>query len=73
MVMDTVYLLWHSHPTGAGELNEKIIGVHRSKEEANAAIERALLRPGFCDYPEGFKITSAIVGKDYWEHGYFTE
>jgi hypothetical protein len=26
--MDTMYLLWHSHPTGASEKNEKLIGVY---------------------------------------------
>jgi hypothetical protein len=32
--MEKVYLLWHSHPTGANEYNEKLIGVYATQEAA---------------------------------------
>jgi hypothetical protein len=68
----TVFILWHSHPTGAGEMNEKLIGVYATEEDANGAIERFQVQPGFCDYLEGFEIDPYEIGKDYWEEGYFT-
>jgi hypothetical protein len=68
----TVFILWHSHPTGAGEMNEKLIGVYATEEEASSAIERLKLRPGFCDYLEGFEIAPYEIGKDHWDEGYFT-
>ena len=54
--MDTVYLLWHSHPTGANENNDKLIGVYSSREKAKSAQERLAKQPGFKDYVEGFEI-----------------
>lgn len=71
--MDTVYILWHTHPTGANENNEKLIGVYESEQNAMAAQSRLLLMPGFCSYPEGFEINEYQIGKDHWTEGYFTE
>ena len=68
-----VYLLWHSHPTGANEDNDKLIGVYASESEAKAAQERMAKKPGFKDYPEGFEIARYRVGEDNWTEGYFTE
>jgi homoserine kinase type II len=72
-MVEDIYLVWHSHPTGANEQNEKLLGVFLTEEEASACITRAMQRPGFVDYPEGFQIARSKVGKDYWEEGYFTE
>jgi hypothetical protein len=71
--MDTVYILWHTHPTGAGEENEKLIGVYATEESALAAQSRLLSKPGFSSFPQGFEIAACPVGKDHWEEGYFTE
>jgi hypothetical protein len=53
-------------------MNEKLIGVYATEEDANGAIERFKVQPGFCDYLEGFEIDPYEIGKDYWEEGYFT-
>jgi hypothetical protein len=37
--MDTVVLLWHIHEMPEGQDDEKLIGVHRTGEDARAAIE----------------------------------
>jgi hypothetical protein len=42
----TVFILWHSHPTGAGEMNEKLIGVYATEDDANGAIRRFKVQPG---------------------------
>ena len=71
--MEMVYLLWHTHPTGANESNEKLIGVYASEEFAIAARRRLLEQPGFSSFPEGFEIVGYEIGKDHWTEGYFTE
>jgi hypothetical protein len=71
--METVYLLWHSHPTSADEMNEKLIGVYATEEAAEATQQRFLALPGFSSYPEGFEIVPHQVGLDHWSDGYFTE
>jgi len=71
--MDIVHLLWHSHPTGVGENNEKLIGVYRTEEEATLAQNRISRKAGFAEYPQGFEIAKYCIGEDHWTEGYFTE
>ena len=71
--MDTVYLLWHFHPTGANENNDKLIGVYSSEDRAKSAQERLAEQPGFKEYVEGFEIAKVALDKDSWTEGYFTE
>jgi hypothetical protein len=70
--MAKVYLLWHSHPTGAGENNEKLIGVYATQENATAAQDRLAGVTGFSSHPKGFEIVVYEVDKDHWTEGYFT-
>lgn len=71
-MIETVFLVWHSHRTGANELNEKLIGVYLTDEHAKTAVKRASRLNGFMDYPEGFEICKYVVGEDGWKEGYFT-
>jgi hypothetical protein len=71
--MEPVFVLWHSHPTGANELNEKLIGIYASRHAALEAQGRVSTKPGFSAYPEGFEIVEYTVGSDNWTEGYFTE
>ena len=71
--MERVYLLWHTHPTGANEDNEKLIGVYATQEAAMATQRRLMEKSGFSSHPEGFEIVSYEVGRDHWTDGYFTE
>jgi hypothetical protein len=71
--VEKVYLLWHTHPTGANEDNEKLIGVYATQEAAMATQYRLAGVPGFSSYPEGFEIVAYEVGMDHWTEGYFTE
>ncbi len=70
--MDVVYILWHSHPTGSNERNEKLIGVYASDQEARSAQNRLAEKAGFIDFPEGFEIVEYRVGEDHWTEGYVT-
>ncbi|MGA2981390.1 MAG: hypothetical protein ABSD76_17505 [Terriglobales bacterium] len=71
--MNAVYILWHTHPTGANEKNEKLIGVYASEGAVKAAQSRMLEKPGFSYFPEGFEIAKYAIGEDHWTEGYFTE
>jgi hypothetical protein len=71
--MERVYLLWHSHPTGVNEKNEKLIGVYTTKEAARATQHRFVALPGFSSCPEGFEIAAYEIGMDHWTERYFTE
>jgi hypothetical protein len=71
--MEKVYLLWHTHPTGANENNEKLIGVYGTQEAAMAAQSRLKEVPGFSEHQEGFEIVAYEIGMDHWTEGYFTE
>ena len=69
--MDLVYILWHKHPTGAGENNEKFIGVYASEEAAKEAQCRLLEKPGFSSFPEGFRDRQVPGGKGPLGRGIF--
>jgi hypothetical protein len=67
-----VFLLWHARPLADGEENAKLIGVYPSEAAAEAAQQRAVLLPGFCDWPDGFLVARYAVGEDNWESGFVT-
>jgi hypothetical protein len=71
--MEFVYLLWHSHPTGGHENNEKLIGVYSTEDAAKSAQNRTSEKPGFASCTEGFEIVKYRIGEDHWTVGYFTE
>jgi hypothetical protein len=66
----SVFVLQHIHSLDEEREDIKLIGVYSSQEEAEKAITRMRLQPGFCDTPEGFAISKIILNKDYWEEGY---
>jgi hypothetical protein len=70
--MDSVFILWHSRELG-GDTDEKLIGVYRSREDAEAAIGRIGGQPGFRDAPGGFEIHEYVVGRDGWTEGYISQ
>lgn len=68
-----VVLLWHVHPLGDGQDDEKLIGVYSTEELAQRAIERRRDQPGFREWPEGFQLHSYSVDDDSgWPEGYLT-
>ena len=60
-LVDEVFLLWHVHELGGGDEDAKLIGVYRSRGDAEAAIERVGSQPGFADTPQGFEICPLIA------------
>jgi hypothetical protein len=70
--MDSVFILWHCHEL-RGDTDEKLIGVYRTREDAEAAIDRLKDKPGFRDVPDGFEIHDYVLGRDGWTEGYVSQ
>jgi len=70
--MEAVFVLWHVHKLDGGRDDAKLIGVCRTEDRANAAIERLRARPGFVDAPDGFVIDQYQLYQDHWNEEYVT-
>lgn len=69
-VLSTVYLLWHSRELEDFNTDDKLIGVYSSAEMAEAARQRKLQYPGFCDFPDSFEICDYTIDEDSWPEGF---
>lgn len=67
--MDSVFILWHCHKT-EGSDNEKLLGVYKTHQDAEAAIDRLKGKSGFKDAVEGFEVHEYVLGEDNWTEGY---
>ena len=70
--MDEVFLLWHVHDLGGGDEDAKLIGVYRTRGDAEAAIQRVGSQHGFAETPQGFEICPYRLNEDHWTEGYTT-
>jgi hypothetical protein len=50
--------------------DETLIGVYRTRADAEAAILRVREKPGFSAEPEGFQICEYSLNKDHWTEGF---
>ncbi|WNL46177.1 hypothetical protein RKE25_00665 [Dyella sp. BiH032] len=69
--MKKVYILEHSRENADGEDEYKVIGAYETMADAEDAKSRAVLRPGFKDYPDDFNIVEYVLGQDHWVDGFF--
>jgi len=67
--MKTVFVLQHSYSMGDCE-EIKMIGVYASLSDAEAAVSRLRVQPGFKDYADGFHIDQYAIGVDHWQEGF---
>jgi len=65
-----VYLLWFHTEGEEDEDNALLIGVYDSETAARLAIERLKNKPGFVDFPQGFRIYPRELGQDSWTEGF---
>jgi len=65
-----VHLLWFHTEDDTDEDDALLIGVYDSETAAQLAIERLKNKPGFVDYPQGFRIYSRELGQDSWTEGF---
>lgn len=64
--IEKVYRLYFHN----GKREVATIGFFSNKEEAQKIIELRKKDKGFKDFPEGFKIQTMIIGKDYYTKGF---
>jgi hypothetical protein len=69
----TVHLLWFVPKDDQDEERAILIGVDTSEAEANSAIQRLQGKPGFVDYPEGFRIYTRELNDDSWTSGFIRD
>lgn len=81
--MDSVFVVQHSHTLSSGVEDLKMIGVYRSLEAANAAVDRLRIQPGFSKHPnviapgvtddeDGFYVDEYQLDEDHWTEGFAT-
>lgn len=61
-----VYMLYHIN----NEKDMKLIGFFSDKERAGKIIKELVSKPGFKDYPQGFKMKAMTVDKSYYAKGF---
>jgi hypothetical protein len=66
-------LLWFQQERDDGEDTELLIGVYRTEQDANDAVERLKGKPGFVDFQGGFKIVSYELNRDHWIEGFIRQ
>ena len=76
--MRFLFRLDHSHSLD-NHIERKKIGIFSSEEKAKNAIQSIIIKPGFCDYPTGFKIrkrwyltSPRLLDITYWVDGFDT-
>ena len=67
---NNVHLLWFHTEDDEDEENALLIGVYESERDAKLAVDRLKDKPGFIDYPQGFRIHSRRLGQDSWTEGF---
>ena len=67
----SVFIVWHVHTVDA-EDDAKLIGVYGSRKDAEEAMRRLVVKPGFSSTPDGFHIDEYEIGVDQWTEGYIT-
>jgi hypothetical protein len=65
-----VYVLLHVHEFDDGREDLKLIGVYATQFNAEAAVARLSLQPGFRELPSGFHIGRYTLDKDHWGEGF---
>lgn len=70
--MEYIFIVQHVHDFEDGTEDVKLIGVYRSRENAEKAIVRLSYQPGFRDTKDGFSIDKYELDKDQWVEGYVT-
>lgn len=69
--MISVFVVQHEYEW-LGRDEVKFIGVYATQSDAEAAVSRLRLQPGFRDWPAGFVIHECDLGEDHWTEGFST-
>jgi len=71
--MNSVFVLHHIRVGDEYGDDAKLIGIYRSRPNAEEAISRLSGQPGFSDHPTGFHIEEFELDKDHWREGFGIE
>jgi hypothetical protein len=70
---DTVFVLHHVHEfEDCGHEDTKIIGIYKTRMDAENALARVKEQPGFRDHLNGFSIDEWKLNRTGWEEGFTT-
>jgi hypothetical protein len=67
--LDSVFLLWHVHEL-EGSDDHVLVGVYRTKEDAQGAASRLQNKPGFAQWARGFLCEEYELNKNHWTEGF---
>jgi hypothetical protein len=70
--MDTVFVLRHVHEFDDGHEDLKIIGIYRTRQDAESVLEWVKEQPGFRLHVEGFSIDEWPLNQTGWREGFST-
>ena len=70
--MTHVFIVHHNASEDGLDEDVKLIGVYRSRVDAEAAVTRLRPQPGFCDHPDGFEVSEYELDKDHWTEGFIS-
>ncbi len=65
-----VFLVYHINKLNDEDF--KLIGVYSSNENAEKAIQKTMLLPGFVISPDSFLIDKYNLDEDHWQEGFLT-
>ena len=68
--MRSVFVVEHEGEREPGVDEVKLIGVYATKVDAEEAVKRLAIQPGFRDYLDRFSIDEYEIGRDHWSEGF---
>ena len=68
--MTSVYVVQHVHSRDDDNDDVKFIGVYSSRDNADAAVARLSLQPGFSETIDGFSVDEYHPDRDQWVEGF---
>lgn len=71
--MASVYVVQHVHSRDDVDDDVKFIGVYSSRENADAAVVRLSIQPGFSETLDGFSVDEYPLDQDQWTEGFIEE
>ena len=68
--MKSAYVVQHLRKKDEDNEDVKMIGIFSNRENANIAIQKLKLQPGFRDHLDGFSIDEYELDKEEWSEGF---
>lgn len=69
---DTYRVLWHRYVDAWGIVQQKLVGIYTSQENAKKGMALVCVQPGFRDHPDGFVIDEGMIDQTAMSNGFVT-